>query len=84
MSNRETGHYTTWTATSKGGGTYAVEIDEDDVVIRAAGPLHHSDPRDAESLAAWIGNNFFAAVDGAWIEARRHEGHFGSWYEKGT
>lgn len=68
---------TTWTDLQYG-GTYAVEIDEQDSVVRAAGPLHHGDSRDPDSLRGWIDNNFDASGDGAWVQARRRLGHFGS------
>jgi len=49
------------------GETYAVER-IDGRIVRAAGPLHHADPTDEESLAAWITNHSDTADDdGDWL-----------------
>lgn len=50
------------------GDTYAVAI-TDGVITRAAGPLHHADETDAQSLYEWLSNNAdTAAADGEWLQ----------------
>ena len=53
----------------RSGETYAVEI-YGDIVVRAAGPLHYSDPTDWASLAQAIANaGTDAEDDGAWLQS---------------
>tara|TARA_Y100000310_G_scaffold139505_1_gene138836 strand:- start:374 stop:580 length:207 start_codon:yes stop_codon:yes gene_type:complete len=50
------------------GETYAVEIDPAGHLVRAAGPLHHTDPTDQDSLYEWIVNaGPDAETDAAWL-----------------
>jgi len=55
------------------GETFAVMVDGSGRIIEAAGPLHHSDPRTTDALAAPIANNPEAKGDGAWLEVARLE-----------
>ena len=53
----------------KSGETYAVEVDDLGSILGAAGPLHHSDPTDPESLAAYLANHSDTATDDArWLD----------------
>ena len=38
-------------------------------IVRAAGPLHHSDKRDEEALRSWLNNSADAQEDGKWLDA---------------
>ncbi|MGH2456852.1 MAG: hypothetical protein ACRDHD_11430 [Candidatus Limnocylindria bacterium] len=50
------------------GENYAVEIDGLGDVVRAAGPLHHSDPTDPTSLRDLLDNQGHESEDdGTWL-----------------
>ena len=53
----------------RSGETYAAEIDDDGQIVRAFGPLHHSDPTDPESLRDIIDNQMSDDVrdSAAWL-----------------
>lgn len=52
------------------GEVYAVELDDESRIIRAAGPLHHSDPTDTGSLQDYLDNQVSEDVemDAAWLQ----------------
>lgn len=52
------------------GEYYAAEVDAAGRILRAAGPLHHSDPRDADALRDMIANQSAedAEGDGEWLD----------------
>lgn len=54
------------------GETYAVELGPEGQLARAAGPLHHTDATDADSLRAWIDNQpgDDAREDAAWLRGQ--------------
>lgn len=49
------------------GEIFAVELDASGEIIEAAGPLHHADARDEDSLSGWLANNLDAREDGVWL-----------------
>ena len=51
------------------GEVYAVEIDDDGQIVRAAGPLYWTDPRDSDSLQDIIDNQIgdTARDDAVWL-----------------
>lgn len=51
------------------GETFAVRM-VDGIIKHAAGPLHHDDPTDEESLAAWLANADLEDTlhDGGWLQ----------------
>ena len=51
------------------GDVYAVELDESGAVVRAMGPLHHSDPTDTASLQDILDNQASGQTedDAAWL-----------------
>lgn len=51
----------------KSGDLFAVEVDDDGQVVRAAGPLHHALPDDEQTLREWLDNAPDADLDGEWL-----------------
>ena len=49
------------------GETYAALLTADGRIAGIAGPLHHSDATDEDSLAGWIANATEAEEDAEWM-----------------
>ena len=54
----------------KSGELYAVHLDGVGTILRCGGPLHHSDPTDAESIRDYLDNQDpeDVAADAPWLE----------------